>query len=112
MQSIRRPFSSNLTSTQFEPLARSTYRFSSSSFTNSAARLASRKTLAAGQSTQSQRQLLKSAASRKEFNMASDNSKAHNNADFQLSEVFNVKGKVALITGKLESCNGRPMLRR
>jgi hypothetical protein len=33
--------------------------------------------------------------------MASDNSKAHNNANFQLSEVFGVKGKVALITGKI-----------
>jgi hypothetical protein len=102
MQSLHRPFLSNLTPTQFRPLARSTYRFSSSSFTNSAARLASRKTLATGQLKLSQRQLLKTAALRKEYNMASDNSKAHNNADFQLSEVFSVKGKVALITGKLE----------
>jgi len=31
--------------------------------------------------------------------MASENSKAQNNADFQLSEVFNVKDKVVLITG-------------
>lgn len=111
MQSLRRPFLSNLTPIQFNLLARSTYRCSSSYITNSATS-ASRKTLAAGQLTQSQRQLLKTAASRKEFNMASDNSKAHNNADFQLSEVFNVKGKVALITGKLERSNGRPMLRR
>jgi len=31
--------------------------------------------------------------------MASDDSKSHNNADFQLSQVFNVKDKVVLITG-------------
>ncbi|KAK4550050.1 hypothetical protein LTR36_003017 [Oleoguttula mirabilis] len=31
--------------------------------------------------------------------MASDNASAHNNQDFQLSELFNVKDKVALITG-------------
>ncbi|KAK5120328.1 hypothetical protein LTR85_006267 [Meristemomyces frigidus] len=31
--------------------------------------------------------------------MASDNAKSHNNQDFQLSELFNVKDKVALITG-------------
>src|ERR1700712_675179 len=36
-------------------------------------------------------------------NMASDNAKSHNNQDFQLSELFNVKDKVALITGEL--CN-------
>lgn len=33
--------------------------------------------------------------------MASDNAKSHNNADFELGEVFNVKNKVALITGML-----------
>lgn len=32
--------------------------------------------------------------------MASERGDAHNNQDFHLSEVFNVKGKVALITGK------------
>jgi hypothetical protein len=31
--------------------------------------------------------------------MASDNARAQNNKDFQLSELFNVKDKVALITG-------------
>jgi len=31
--------------------------------------------------------------------MATERSDAHNNQDFRLSEVFNVKGKVALITG-------------
>lgn len=33
--------------------------------------------------------------------MSSDNAKDHNNQDFQLSSLFNVKDKVALITGKL-----------
>lgn len=32
--------------------------------------------------------------------MASDNASSHNNQDFQLSELFNVKDKVALITGE------------
>ncbi|EMC94979.1 hypothetical protein BAUCODRAFT_140204 [Baudoinia panamericana UAMH 10762] len=31
--------------------------------------------------------------------MASDNPRAHNNQDFQLTELFNVKDKVALVTG-------------
>ncbi|CAK4030890.1 short-chain dehydrogenase like [Lecanosticta acicola] len=31
--------------------------------------------------------------------MASDNSRQHNNQDFQLTELFNVNGKVALVTG-------------
>lgn len=35
--------------------------------------------------------------------MASDDSKKQNNADFQLSEVFNVKDKVVLITGRRSS---------
>ena len=33
--------------------------------------------------------------------MASDDSKSHNNPDFQLSEIFNVKNAVAVITGNL-----------
>jgi hypothetical protein len=37
-----------------------------------------------------------------EYNMASDNPRSHNNSDFQLNEIFGVKGKVALITGTLE----------
>lgn len=32
--------------------------------------------------------------------MASDNPRDHNNQDFQLTELFGVKDKVALITGK------------
>lgn len=32
--------------------------------------------------------------------MASDNPRAHNNPDFQINEIFSVKGKVALITGQ------------
>jgi hypothetical protein len=83
------------------PLARSTYWFSSSSLTSSAGE-ASTKTVATTRLTQVQRQLLKTAASRKEYNMASENPKAQNNADFRLSEVFNVKDKVVLITGKHE----------
>ena len=35
-----------------------------------------------------------------EYNMASDNPSAHNNPDFQLAEIFGVKDKVALVTGK------------
>ena len=31
--------------------------------------------------------------------MASSDPQAHNNADFQLGELFNVKDKVALVTG-------------
>ena len=31
--------------------------------------------------------------------MSSDNAQSHNNPDFQLAKVFNVKDKVALITG-------------
>ena len=31
--------------------------------------------------------------------MSSDNPQSHNNPDFQLARVFNVKDKVALITG-------------
>jgi len=36
---------------------------------------------------------------KEEYNMSSDNAQAHNNADFQLGEVFNVKDKVAVVTG-------------
>lgn len=32
--------------------------------------------------------------------MASDDPREQNNKDFQLNELFSVKGKVALITGK------------
>ena len=32
--------------------------------------------------------------------MASDNSESHNNPDFQLGEIFNVKNAVAVITGE------------
>ena len=35
--------------------------------------------------------------------MASDDARVQNNKDFQLNELFNVKDKVALITGKLPS---------
>lgn len=31
--------------------------------------------------------------------MASSNPQSHNNADFQLGELFNVKDKIALVTG-------------
>ena len=34
-----------------------------------------------------------------EYNMASDNARSHNNDDFQLNTLFNVKDKVALVTG-------------
>lgn len=37
--------------------------------------------------------------STQDHNMASDNASSQNNAAFQLSELFNVKDKVALITG-------------
>ena len=37
-----------------------------------------------------------------EYNMASDNPQSHNNPDFQLSEIFNVKNRVAVVTGKLD----------
>lgn len=51
------------------------------------------------------RQFTTSAISNKEtsreYDMSSDDSRAHNNQDFQLSELFNVKDKVALITGNL-----------
>ena len=43
---------------------------------------------------QLQRQLNTSTTSRAEYNMASEDSKSHNNADLQLSELFNVKDKV------------------
>ena len=32
--------------------------------------------------------------------MASENPGVHNNQDFQLSEIFNVKDKVAVVTGE------------
>jgi len=32
--------------------------------------------------------------------MSSDNPGSHNNQDFQLSEIFNVKDKVAVVTGE------------
>lgn len=38
-----------------------------------------------------------------EYSMASDNPRDHNNDDFQLNSLFNVKDKVALVTGKPES---------
>ena len=34
-----------------------------------------------------------------EYNMSSDNAQSHNNDDFQLGNLFNVKDRVALITG-------------
>jgi hypothetical protein len=47
------------------------------------------------------RRFTSSGTARAEYNMSSDDPKAHNNADFQLSTVFDVKDKVALITGRL-----------
>lgn len=90
-----------LTPRNLNHLTKPAYRSSSSLLTRPASSKA--KILAAGRLTQVQRQLLKTAASRKEYNMASDDSKKQNNADFQLSEVFNVKDKVVLITGRRSS---------
>ncbi|KAI9708198.1 MAG: hypothetical protein M1820_004152 [Bogoriella megaspora] len=42
---------------------------------------------------------IKPLANRTFVNMASSNPQDHNNADFQLSELYNVKDKVALVTG-------------
>jgi hypothetical protein len=99
MQVLRRSCSVKISSLQSKLLPRSSYRFLSYSLISST-RPASSKTVAASRLTQVQRQLLKTVASRKEYNMASEDPKAHNNADFQLSEVFNVRDKVVLITGK------------
>lgn len=46
------------------------------------------------------RHFASSTSPKKEYNMASDNPRAHNNPDFQINEIFSVKGKVALVTGQ------------
>lgn len=97
MQSLR-SITLRLTSKDLKQLSRPAFRFSSSLLNRPASSKA--KILAAGRLTQVQRQLLKTAASRNAYNMASDDPKKQNNASFQVSEVFNVKDKVVLITGR------------
>lgn len=41
-----------------------------------------------------------SSSAKTSSNMASDQPREHNNDSFKLANVFDVKGKVALITGK------------
>jgi len=45
-------------------------------------------------------QFTTSTTTKNEYNMSSDNPGSHNNQDFQLSEIFNVKDKVAVVTGE------------
>lgn len=55
--------------------------------------------LTSGRPYELKKHLAASSLMAAEYNMSSDNPQSHNNDDFRLSNLFNVKGRVALITG-------------